>query len=540
MTDPVHWSHIGSMKRTLYALVPWMVLAAAAPAQVRQADVAYAHANAIPTRAFRLGDECFVPIDGVGAWGWRVDVRGDRGEIRAEGKTINVTLRRMDGRPSIPLTKVVRELNAECRWVSGMDTLEIWSPLKEVTFRRGRLTYNGPLSVSRNAFLLTDPNRIVVDLTGTRLTDDTKLDVDDGVRVTQYRPNTVRVIYEANYVPEMPRLESDPKRDEVIEFNPSQNAIITGTGDDITVQTKDGNGEKTGPVEGRLPMIVDIESETAALMTIQLPQVKNPTFTKPAPDVLEVRLPGVQMTLPDDFKLATDAVANARARIEGSDTFLTLYLVRPMGAEVWADEDGVQIQLLKPAIGNGQLAGKVIVVDPGHGGKDRGANAGGVFEKDLNLTIGRLIAAELANQGATVIMTRKTDVFISLNERANIANRNNADIFISTHINSTGNSSKQSGTITFHHLGKGTSRVLAECIQEEIAKVNKLPDIGVWSDGRIYKNGFAVLRQTKMPGVLLELGFINNSRDRARLVQPDFHQAVAKAVVRGLKVYLGQ
>jgi N-acetylmuramoyl-L-alanine amidase len=190
-------------------------------------------------------------------------------------------------------------------------------------------------------------------------------------------------------------------------------------------------------------------------------------------------------------------------------------------------------------VGNGKLAGKLIVVDPGHGGKDRGANSNGVFEKDLNLKIGRLVAEELAKAGATVIMTRKTDVFISLNERALIAERNKADLFVSCHINSTGGSGSQSGGITFHHLGRPVSRLLAECIQDELAKIGGIPDRGVWSDGKIYRSGFAVLRQTTMPGVLLELGFINHSRDRARLVQEDFQRGVAAAVVRGIKVFLG-
>jgi N-acetylmuramoyl-L-alanine amidase len=136
-------------------------------------------------------------------------------------------------------------------------------------------------------------------------------------------------------------------------------------------------------------------------------------------------------------------------------------------------------------------------------------------------------------------MTRTTDVFIPLTTRAAIANSNHADLFISCHINSTGGDGMQSGGITFHHFGKGISRVLAECIQAQIAKVNKLPNLGVWSDGKIYRTGFSVLRNTQMPSVLMELGFINNPHDVKRLTESEFQTSVASAVVKGVKDYLG-
>jgi N-acetylmuramoyl-L-alanine amidase len=151
-----------------------------------------------------------------------------------------------------------------------------------------------------------------------------------------------------------------------------------------------------------------------------------------------------------------------------------------------------------------------------------------------------LVASKLAQAGATVIMTRRTDVFISLTARAEVANKSKADFFVSCHINDSGGPRNMAGTITFHHKGNQISRVLAECIQHEIAKVSGLANTGVWSDGKIYPvSGFSVLRNTKMPGVLIEFGFIDNAGDRKRMVTDQFQDAVAKAVVQGIKVYLG-
>ena len=121
-----------------------------------------------------------------------------------------------------------------------------------------------------------------------------------------------------------------------------------------------------------------------------------------------------------------------------------------------------------------------------------------------------------------------------------MANGSDADLFISIHHNSNRVAETRSGGMTFYHMQQATSRFLAQCIQTEIAGVSKIPDMGVWSDSRIYSvKGFAVLRFTEMPAVLIELGFLNHSYDRVRVQEPEFQESVAKAIVKGLKVFLG-
>jgi N-acetylmuramoyl-L-alanine amidase len=80
---------------------------------------------------------------------------------------------------------------------------------------------------------------------------------------------------------------------------------------------------------------------------------------------------------------------------------------------------------------------------------------------------------------------------------------------------------------------------MADCIQREIVKVSGLPSMGVWSDQRIYQTGFAVLRGATMPAVLIECGFLNTKKDRARMQTDEFQNGIATAVVKGLKAYLG-
>ncbi|HQU17741.1 MAG TPA: N-acetylmuramoyl-L-alanine amidase [Fimbriimonadaceae bacterium] len=182
-----------------------------------------------------------------------------------------------------------------------------------------------------------------------------------------------------------------------------------------------------------------------------------------------------------------------------------------------------------------------MVVDAGHGGHDTGARSPDkkLNEKDLALAIANLTAKRLSEQGATVVLTRKGDQFIALKERSEIANRNCAHFFLSVHINSNQVANSSTGGITFYHQQDPVGMLLADCIQGEIAKVSGLPNLGTWSDRRIYETGFAVLRYAKMPAVLIEMGFINNSKDRARMSTADFKEKVAGAIVQGLRAYLG-
>jgi N-acetylmuramoyl-L-alanine amidase len=533
------------MKRTLFALVPWMALATAAHGQVRMADVLYTHFDDVPARAFRVGDECFVPVDDVARWGW--DARVDREtltvNIKAEGQDLRVPMRVFNGRQTLPLRIAVNRLGGKSDWTVGSDTLQVFSELKEIQSGQGRLKISSALSFRPRATVLTNPSRVLVDLGGVRISPSTIKTLGTETRVQQYKPNVTRVIIESDVLPDLERIAREPVRTLEVDLRDGARPAVTPP-DGPTQEPTGTEPIPTDPPLDSLPL--QIQQETSSRLSLRIPLGERITSAaevrSPDETTLEVTLPGVYLDLPEDFTLDSTSISGTRTERTDIGTVLWITLNRPMGAEVVTQGGIVLISILKPNLGGGgggTLAGKVIVVDPGHGGRDGGAKSGSVREKDLNLKIGKLIAEALTAEGATVIMTRKTDVFIPLNTRADIANRSQADFFISTHINSTGGAATQSGTITFHHKGNEVSKMLAGCIQRELALVNKLPNKGVWSDGKIYQNGFAVLRQTTMPGVLLELGFINHPRDRARMVTDDFQRSVAAAVVRGMKGFLG-
>ncbi len=169
------------------------------------------------------------------------------------------------------------------------------------------------------------------------------------------------------------------------------------------------------------------------------------------------------------------------------------------------------------------LAGTVCV-DPGHGGKDSGAVWGEVLEKDLTFSISRKVAQRLGGQA---VMTRHGDVYVSLRERCEVANRSGAEVFVSIHVNSSSVPPKKGGAEVWYYPGSEEGRTLASIIARKIGA-----ERGVKA-GRFY-----VLKHTRMPAVLIECGFINVEQDRQRLCDPAYQEWLADRIVEGIEAYL--
>lgn len=544
-----------SMKRCLTALIPWMVVASSASAlQSRSAEVVFTHHGAISERGIRLAEECYVPLSFLDKIGWKYTIRNTSVVIETDQKGARVPLREFDLGRAVPLRMALDQMGAETYWEADNDRLQVCSPVTKVVVKGNRVQVDTLLPTRPRAFRMTGPHRFVIDIPGTRITKNTIQEIDGkGVRVGQVEQNTVRIAYEPGYRPSLPlqnpigtsfKWELDPDEDPGTPDEPPTipvNEEVKPPVDPIKPTVAPPN---YGPKIQAGPLRIDIESSNRINLGMKLSGLlqRPPTFSRPEPNVLEISLFNTQVTPPDSSTFNSSSITDISVREDGPNAVLSLKLARPMGVELSPQPGGLGIILVKPNVGDGRLAGKIVVVDAGHGGHDGGARspAKDAQEKILTLKIAKQLSDKLAKEGATVIMTRKTDIFIELKERAEIANRNKADFFISCHINSSRLSNKTSGGMTFFHKNSPViGQLLADCIQTEIAKVSKLKSMGTWSDGRIYDSGFSVLRNSKMPAVLIEFGFINHNVDRARMVTADFHEDVANAVVKGLKVYLG-
>ena len=198
------------------------------------------------------------------------------------------------------------------------------------------------------------------------------------------------------------------------------------------------------------------------------------------------------------------------------------------------------------------VANKIIVLDAGHGGIDPGAmnNDKTILEKDVNLAITKKLRDLLEASGATVIMTRDKDVSLyeedenktirqkyneNLRNRKNIIDQSDADVFVSIHLNAF-EQSKYYGAQTFYPKGKDDGKELAQFIQDELKRV-----VDQDNDRKIKpRDDIYLLKNTTMPSVLIECGFLSNEKESKLLADSKYQDKVAWAIYVGIQKYLGQ
>jgi N-acetylmuramoyl-L-alanine amidase len=189
------------------------------------------------------------------------------------------------------------------------------------------------------------------------------------------------------------------------------------------------------------------------------------------------------------------------------------------------------------------LRGKLITLDPGHGGSDPGAlGRRGSHEKKLNLDLALQVKAILERAGARVAMTRTNDIDLTpvnasdrdeLSARTMVANTRKADIFVSIHHNSSP-SPDLCGTTTYYFRKTNLDLILAQAVHEAMLKGGGLTNQGVRTAN------FYVVKNTLMPAVLLEIGFMSNPKEEQTLNNPVFQQKMAVAIVAGIDRFFNQ
>lgn len=234
--------------------------------------------------------------------------------------------------------------------------------------------------------------------------------------------------------------------------------------------------------------------------------------------------------------------------ILGEKFEVTQEKVTPKGTYVLVTIDGVQLGWLDKRATKNTVP--TVFLDPGHGGSDSGASYYGVNEKTINMQVSNKIKSLLEARGYKVIMSRTSDVFIDHStDRSKLANSSDADIFVSVHHNAMPNNSYVNGIETFYYqydpdypskinqqfhnspdrLKK--SAELANAIHSALIKSTGAFDRGV------RRETFAVLRETAIPAVLLELGFMSNKTELNKLTTNSYQNKLAKAVVDGIDSY---
>lgn len=190
------------------------------------------------------------------------------------------------------------------------------------------------------------------------------------------------------------------------------------------------------------------------------------------------------------------------------------------------------------------LSGKVIAIDPGHGGIDGGAKYGAIEEKNITLALALKLGKTLRANGAKIVFTRETDIDYytrgkggkrnDLLKRVEMINASGAAIFVSVHVNAI-KGARWSGAEVYYNPKRPENRQLAEILQ----RVLQLFPAGNKRQAR-QDSDILVLKDTNVPGVLIEAGFLSNPQEAALLVDEAYQQRMAEHIVKALAYYFSR
>lgn len=230
--------------------------------------------------------------------------------------------------------------------------------------------------------------------------------------------------------------------------------------------------------------------------------------------------------LPDQTQTIGDKFVKSIAVATNGTTKITVNTASVYNYYVNENQNGLLIQLVKPS----EKFNKIVVIDIGHGGRDAGAVANNVKEKDANFDQGMALYRLLeADPTIKVYMTRETDVYPTLQFRAELANDIGADLFVSLHNNSAAPNIVGTETLYYPSATDQRGKQIAQIVQKAIVSNCNMNDRGIKARSDLY-----VLKNTNMPAILIETGFLSNASEAAKISSPSFISVWAKAVYRAI------
>ncbi len=237
----------------------------------------------------------------------------------------------------------------------------------------------------------------------------------------------------------------------------------------------------------------------------------------------------VQFFLNNPLQNIYSVLDNVNVALQDGQTVITLHTTRIQGYQVSEGANGFWLKFGNPS----EIYDKIVVLDAGHGGTDPGASAGGYFEKDINFTILNTYTKQyFEGSDIKVYFTRTTDTKIDLYERAAFASLVEADLFVSLHMNSATATSAAGTSVYYSKLNTSTtsgglnSQIMAKTFADNLSAA-----LGTKNRG-IYTENFVVVKETRMPAVLIELGFISNAGDRKLITTASTQKIAAKTIYK--------
>ena len=241
--------------------------------------------------------------------------------------------------------------------------------------------------------------------------------------------------------------------------------------------------------------------------------------------------------------------------INGVNHWLSTPILATRG-KLWISEVDV-LKTLDPVLRPERLrkAGRsvrTIVLDPGHGGSDRGTRGRSSFEKEMTLDLARRLERDLASSGVRILLTRTIDKTVALDDRVAFAKAKGADLFVSLHFNSGGSAEGIETYCTPPAGATSTANPRADGGDREAVPSNRFDDQNVWLahcaqeavlhatravDRGVRRARFYVLRYATCPSILIEAGFLTSPTEEHRILQGDYREMLAKGIANGILAY---
>ena len=426
----------------------------------------------------------------------------------------------------VTVTQVKKDLKLNTRYY-----------LNNITKTSNGLLLSGFGSVSvEKPLYLSEPARIVFDLPNTLASKDVRgkeysINQNETIKVGQFEANKTRLVLKTNnpekYIPiyspdNETLLLADKERYNVASLS-NIKANLTGT-----FYSKDGKDNNV-VLSFSAPVVYSVyrKADDFVLTVYNADKYNEANYVNSLKGTeiegLKLKINGQLLTF--TFKLKPNGTTKVYSGLDGRSLKITIN--NPSEVQKKPVPTIPIFQNTKKKAGE-----KVIVIDAGHGGTDCGATRAGIKESDITLNVALRLEAILKQKGYKVYMTRRSDQTVSLQERVDIAEGKDEDVFVSIHVNSSENTSPVGTETHYYHQ---YSYNLAKCIQAELAKnVTESPNRG------LIKSRFYVINHTTKPAVLVEIGFISNEKERMQLVSADRQQRTAKAIAEGVMNYFKQ
>ncbi len=361
------------------------------------------------------------------------------------------------------------------------------------------------------AFQLESPHRLVVDIEGIA-----PGRAVAGLTLPVASPTVERIraaLFQAS--PTITRVVLDSERRlayDIVRTDAGLRIMLSGSMISLEVERDQAGLVMSIATTMAVDAVCSYDAELGALV-LDLPRINYGNGVEPAyrPDEL------LQTVTASAVSLTT-----AGGQVVGG-TRVTMELSRYWRHALIKSAEGLELRVSGPP-----LEGRTIVVDPGHGGNDPGAvGPGGTLEKDIALDVSRRLASVLEDQGATVVLTREGDYNPCLHDRAAAARQYGADLIMSVHFNGVWNREIK-GTETYYTHNHPASARLASTVHAVL-----LEDLGRLDRG-VRRREFVLVREPRVPAVLVEPLYLTNAQEEQLLMDPGFRQQVADSLARGV------